>query len=102
MKINNMIPKAGLLLFEAKWFLDLGIGEKGGSVGDLDTLLKKEIDKIEDSLKEKINLINPGIIFDIESAREALDHFKKEKVDLIIVCFLTWAEDAAWIEILRI
>ncbi|MCL4417978.1 MAG: hypothetical protein M1365_15055 [Actinobacteria bacterium] len=101
MKINNMIPKAGLLLFEAKWFLDLGIGEKDGRIGDLGTLLKQEIDKIENSLKEDMNLINPGIIFDIGSAREALDNFKKEKVDLIIVCFLTWAEDAAWIEILK-
>ncbi|MCL5070479.1 MAG: hypothetical protein M1308_06230 [Actinobacteria bacterium] len=101
MKINNKIPKAGLVLFEAKWFLDLGIGEKGGKIGDLGTLLKKEIDKIENSLKENINLINPGIIFDIGSAREALDNFKKEKVDLIIVCFLTWAEDAAWIEVLK-
>lgn len=101
MKEKNEIPKAGLLLFEAKWFLDLGIGDEGGSIGDLGSLLKKEISKIENSLKKKINLVNPGIIFDINSAGKAIDLFQKEKVDLIIVCFLTWAEDAAWIEILK-
>lgn len=101
MKVDKGIPKAGLILFEAKWFLDLGIGKEGSSIGDLGALLKKEIAKIESSLKSKINLINPGIIFNIESAGKALDVFKKEKVDLVIVCFLTWSEDAALIEILK-
>jgi L-arabinose isomerase len=100
-KIGEKIPKAGLVLFEAKWFLDLGIGEKGSKMGDLGTLLENEIKKIESSLKKEINLINPGIIFDIESAGKALDLFKREKVDLIIVCNLTWSEDRAWIEILK-
>jgi L-arabinose isomerase len=100
-KLKNEIPKAGLILFEAKWFLDLGIGDKGGSIGDLGSLLKKEIGKIESSLKGKVSLVNPGIIFDIDSAGKALDLFQKEKVDLVIVCFLTWAEDAAWLEILK-
>jgi hypothetical protein len=100
-KVDKGIPKAGLILFEAKWFLDLGIGKEGSSIGDLGALLKKEIAKIESSLKSKINLINPGIIFNIESAGKALDVFKKEKVDLVIVCFLTWSEDAALIEILK-
>ncbi len=101
MEIKKLMPKAGLLLFEAKWFLDLGIGEEGGSVGDLGSLLKKEIGKIEDSLQGKVDLVNPGIIFDITSARKALDLFLKEKIDLVIVCFLTWAEDKAWIEVLK-
>lgn len=101
MEINEGIPKAGLVLFEAKWFLDLGIGEQGGSIGDLGSLLKAEIGKIETSLKDKVSLVNPGIIFDIDSARQAMDLFRKEKIDLIIVCFLTWAEDMAWIEILK-
>jgi len=101
MQIRGKIPKAGLLLFEAKWFLDLGIGKQGGSIGDLGTLLKKEIKKIETSLEAKVKLVNPGIIFDIDSARSALDLFQKEKVDLVIVCYLTWAEDKAWIEILK-
>ncbi|MHB1345893.1 MAG: hypothetical protein ACYCXK_00225 [Candidatus Humimicrobiaceae bacterium] len=101
MKPKNEIPKAGLILFEAKWFLDLGIGNEGGSIGDLGSLLKGEIKKIETSLNGKVNLVNSGIIFDIDSAGKALDLFQKEKVDLVIVCFLTWAEDAAWIEILK-
>ena len=53
MTLNNKIPKAGLLLFEAKWFIDLGIGAEGGSVGDLGSLLKQEIKKIEGSLVRK-------------------------------------------------
>ncbi len=101
MTSNNEIPKAGLLLFEAKWFIDLGIGAEGGSVGDLGSLLKQEINKIEGSLSGKVNLVNPGIIFDIESARKAMELFRQEKVDLVIVVYLTWAEDLAWIEILK-
>jgi L-arabinose isomerase len=101
MTLNNEIPKAGLLLFEAKWFIDLGIGEAGGSVGDLGSLLKQEITKIENSLSGKVNLVNPGIIFDIDSARKAMDLFYREKIDLVIVIYLTWAEDLAWIEILK-
>lgn len=101
MNTKKVIPKAGLLLFEAKWFLDLGIGEAGSNIGDLSGLLNKEIEKIDNSLKGGVKLVNPGIIFDVPSARSALDLFKKEKVDLIIVCFLTWAEDRAWIEVLK-
>lgn len=101
MTSNNMIPKAGLLLFEAKWFIDLGIGAEGGSVGDLGSLLKQEIKKIENSLAGKVNLINPGIIFDIDSAKKAMDLFCREKIDLVIVVYLTWAEDLAWLEILK-
>jgi L-arabinose isomerase len=101
MEDKNRKPRAGLVLFEAKWFLDLGIGKAGGSVGDLGTLLQNEIKKIDDALKGKIDLINPGIIFNIESAKKAMDLFQKEKADLLIICFLTWAEDMAWIEILK-
>ncbi len=101
MTLSNKIPKAGLLLFEAKWFIDLGIGAEGGSVGDLGSLLKHEINKIEGSLTGKVHLVNPGIIFDIESARKAMELFRQEKVDLVIVVYLTWAEDMAWIEVLK-
>ncbi|MCL5985125.1 MAG: hypothetical protein M1371_00995 [Actinobacteria bacterium] len=99
-KNSIQLPRAGLLLFEAQWFIDLKIGDKNGTIGDLGAQLEKEIARIEETLHGKVNLTNPGIVFDINGCAKAIELFKKEKVDCIIACFLTWAEDKAWIKFL--
>jgi L-arabinose isomerase len=101
MGINTNLPKAGLVLFEANWFSDLGIGESGSSMGDLNSLIKHDKEKILSGLKKIVNVVYPGSVHDMETANTALEVFKTEKVDVIIFCYVTWSEDLTLIEMLK-
>jgi L-arabinose isomerase len=48
-----------------------------------------------------INVIYPGIVYEREEMQNAMDQFYAEKVDFVIVEYLSWSEDFAWIRFLR-
>ena len=48
-----------------------------------------------------LDLVDPGIVYEREDARRAMDLFYNEKVDFIYAEFLSWSEDFAWIRFLR-
>ena len=88
--------KAGLLLVASPRFKNL-YGPKRGTYGERKDAAVKEIK----ATMGFMDLVDPGIIYEREDARRAMDLFYNEKVDFIYAEFLSWSEDFAWIRFLR-
>ena len=89
-------PRAGLLLIASPRFKNLS-GPKRGTYGERKDKVVKEIKATMDFL----DLVDPGIVYEREDARRAMDLFYSEKVDFVYAEFLSWSEDFAWIRFLR-
>ncbi len=90
--------KAGLLLIASPRFKNLGEGLSRGSYSERK---RGDVEEITGSLKESMDLVDPGIVYSRDDMEGAMDLFFAEKVDFIIVEFLSWSEDFAWIRFLR-
>ena len=88
--------KAGLLLVASPRFKNLS-GPKRGTYGERKDKAVKEIMASLDFL----DLVWPGITYEREDAEKAMSLFYNEKVDFVLVEFLSWSEDFAWIRFLR-
>ncbi len=89
--------KAGLLLIASPRFKNLGEGLSRGTYGERK---EKDVETILASLGF-LDVVFPGIVYEREDARKAMDMFFAEKVDFVIAEFLSWSEDFAWIRFLR-
>ena len=89
-------PKAGLLLLASPRFKNLD-GPKRGSYHERKLKAVEEIKATMDFL----DLSDPGIVYEREDAKRAMDLFYNDKVDFIYAEFLSWSEDFAWIRFLR-
>ncbi|MBR1706108.1 MAG: hypothetical protein IJ721_04880 [Bacteroidales bacterium] len=89
-------PKAGLLLVASPRFKNL-YGPQRGTYGE-----RKE-KAVQDIMATMgfLDLVYPGIIYERKDAEEAISLFFNEKVDFVLVEFLSWSEDFAWIRFLR-
>lgn len=90
--------KAGLLLIASPRFKNLGEGLSRGTYHERKL---REVGEIAESLQDKLDLVNPGIVYDREEMEQAMKLFYVEKVDFIVANFLSWSEDFAWIRFLR-
>jgi L-arabinose isomerase len=90
--------KAGLLLIASPRFRNLGEGLKRGSYSDR---MNVTTEGVISSLKESMQIVFPGIVYDREEMQNTMSLFFKERVDFVIVEFLSWSEDFAWIRFLR-
>jgi len=90
--------KAGLLLIASPRFRNLGEGLKRGSYSDRKISV---VENVVNSLKESMNVVFPEIVYGIEEMQDAMNLFFIEKIDFLIVEFLSWSEDFAWIRFLR-
>lgn len=88
--------KAGVLLVASPRFKNLS-GPKRGTYGERKDAAVKEILASMDFM----DVVFPGIVYEREDAAKAIDTFFGEKVDFIVVEFLSWSEDFAWIRFLR-
>ncbi len=88
--------KAGLLTIASPRFKNLQ-GPKRGSYHD------RKLKAVEDikSTLDFLELTYPGIVYDKDDIVNAINCFFNAKVDFIIVEFLSWSEDFAWIRFLR-
>ena len=96
--IKTEKPKAGLLLVASPRFRNLGESLKRGSYSDRKLI---DVEEIIGSLKKSISVVFPGIVFEREEMQIAMNLFYAEKVDFVIVEFMSWSEDFAWIRFLR-
>lgn len=90
--------KAGLLLIASPRFRNLGAGLARGTYHE--RKLKDE-EELVSSLRDSIDLVNPGIVYTREEMEGAMKLFFDEKVDFIVANFMSWSEDFAWIRFLR-
>ena len=95
-ELKTRKPKAGLLLVASPRFKDLS-GPVRGTYGERKEKAVKDIIATMDFL----DLVYPGITYGREDAENAISLFFKERVDFVIVEFLSWSEDFAWIRFLR-
>ncbi len=97
--ISNERPKVGLLLLTAEWFTQIGASK--GYYKELPKLIDEDAIKINKILKEELNIVNPGIVNSREKVKKATELFKRENIDLLIICYLTWGEDRLIIEVIE-
>jgi len=90
--------KAGLLLIASPRFRNLG---DGLSRGTYENRKNTDVKEILGSLRDSINVVYPGIVYEREEMQRAMDLFYAEKVDFVVAEFLSWSEDFAWIRFLR-
>ena len=89
-------PKAGLLLIASPRFKNLS----GPLRGTYHERKLEAVRKIQASL-DFLDVVYPGITYEREDAEKAIARFFNEKVDFVLVEFLSWSEDFAWIRFLR-
>ncbi len=90
--------KIGLFLICSPRFSKLGEGTKKGTYGQRKEL---ETEMILPKLKESCDVVYPGLIYEREDVNKAIDTFYKEKVDMVLAVYMSWAEDFHWIRFLR-
>ena len=91
-------PKMGLLLLAPERFVPLGVGTARGSY-----LERKQAEAawMKADCEKMADVSFPGIVFNTEDAKRAVDMFTHDKVDYVLAIYLSWAEDYAWIRFLR-
>ena len=89
-------PRAGLLLVASPRFKNLS-GPQRGTYHDRKL---KAVEEIKSSFGF-LDLFYPGITYEREDAEKAISLFFNEKFDFVLVEFLSWSEDFAWIRFLR-
>ncbi len=90
--------KAGFLLIASPRFRDLG---EGLSRGTYRSRKESDVQSIIGSLRDTIDIVTPGLVYNRDDVSRAMDLFYNEKVDFIVAEFLSWSEDFAWIRFLR-
>ncbi|MBR3145165.1 MAG: hypothetical protein IKF53_04675 [Clostridia bacterium] len=91
-------PKIGILFIGAERFQPLGEGTKDGTYKERKAI---ETKKYIDRMSEFCDVVTCETVYTREAADEAVKKFYNEKVDGVVACFLSWAEDFAWIRFLR-
>ena len=94
----NRKPKIGFLLIGAERFQPLGEGTKDGTYKERKAI---EAKTYLDRLTEFADVLFDEPVYTREAAQKAADRFYLEKVDCVVVAFMSWAEDFAWIRFLR-
>ena len=92
-----MQPKVGLLLVTAKFFWN----KKIHSCRSLPQLIMSDAENIVNRLSEHMKIINSGIVTSVAEAVMAIEEFKKEKIELLIICPLMWSEDQPLIKVVN-
>ena len=90
--------KAGLLMIASPRFRNLGEGLQRGSYSQRKNTVVKGVLA---GLQQEMDVIFPGVVYEREELRDTMYLFYKENVDFVIVEFLSWSEDFAWIRFLR-
>lgn len=91
-------PRAGLLLLSPERFADIGQGTARGSYRE-----RKETEAawmVRDCAGD-FDVTFPGIVWNTQDVKRAMDAFVADKVDFVLALYLSWAEDYAWIRFLR-
>jgi len=90
--------KAGILLIGSPRFRNLGEGLKRGTYGERKDI---QVQGILNELEKNMELTFPGIVYTREEMQQAMNLFFTESVDFVVIEFLSWSEDFAWIRFLR-
>ena len=93
--------KAGFLPVACQYFLDnkmLDFTDKKSVQGKL---VWQDYNKMLELLKKYFTVISDGIIHSIEGSHRIIDRFKEEKIDLLIISNILWAEDYLILDVVK-
>ncbi len=97
--MNNLRrPKIGLLLIGSPRFKNLGEGTRDNTYHERKL---GEKDAILSTLGQSCDVVFDKIVYSPEEAKNTLSVFKTAEVDCVAATFLSWAEDAPWINFLH-
>ena len=85
------IPKVGLLLLTADWFIQVGASQ--GSFSELPERLNRDAATIMKVLSPHLDVYNPGVLSTVVQVDAAITNFINLEVDALIICYITWGED---------
>lgn len=94
-----MKPKIGLLLLSAEWLNQIGANK--GFYRNLPSWIERDGEAIVRLLSYRLQIVNSGIVNTREKAAGATAMFHKERIDLLLVCYLTWGEDYLFLEVIK-
>jgi len=94
-----MKPKIGLLLLSSEWLNRIGANK--GFYRNLPPRVEKDGKTVVRLLSHRLQIVNPGVIDTPEKAAKAAAVFQREKVDLLIACYLTWGEDYLLLDVIK-
>ena len=86
----NRKPKIGLLTFASEWFWQAGAQKL---YPDLPKRVENDTSKIVSILRKEMDVVHSGITGTREKVLLAIDTFRKESVDLVVICPLMWTDD---------
>ena len=89
-------PKIGLLLATAEWFTQIGASQ--GSFRHLSQCLDVDAARIQKALSAELEVINPGVLATPEQVEKAAELFRREDIDALVFCQITWGEDRLILE----
>lgn len=94
----NRRPRMGLLLISPERFATIGEGTVRGSYKE-----RKETEAawMREEASTIADVTFAGIVWNREDVQRSIDAFTTAKVDYVLVIYLSWAEDFAWIRFLR-
>ena len=92
--------RCGTLFLECNWFKAVGMGDEapGGSLSSKVHARSKAICR---ELEADLEVIDAGLVSDIERLAAAMKVFVQQDVDFVLASFTTWTEDFAWVRFLR-
>ena len=91
-------PRMGLLLISPERFSSLGEGTARGTYRERKLA---EAARMQADCAAMADVTFPGIVWNTEDVKRAIDAFTAAKVDYVLAIYLSWAEDFAWIRFLR-
>ena len=95
-------PKVGLFFMAAQFFWDRGIvSSTEESAKSLSQIVEDDAQAIVDTLRERVDVVCPGIVRTVAEAEKAAAEFKRDEVDLLIICHLMWSEDQPLLKLLN-
>lgn len=82
--------KVGFFLMSPESFHDIG---KGTLRGTYASRKHADADRMVMMASEKMDVVFPGIIWDHDDVKKAINSFFHEEVDCVLVMYLSWAKD---------
>jgi L-arabinose isomerase len=91
--------KAGLAAFCARWFREVGLQGDGS---DLSVTIKQDYERMLSFLSECFDeIVAPGVISTVEESANALEVFRANRVDALVLVHIVWSEDQPLLAFLK-
>jgi L-arabinose isomerase len=91
--------KAGLALLTAEWFSQINLNSTDDPEANITQIVQENARQAIATLGRHFALVHPEVITTIEDAKQACEDYRREHVDVIILCNLIYSGDDTIIEI---